>query len=83
MPGANTSTNVPYDENQARLYMCGRIDTTPQSLELDIRARKEMQATGVTTESRDTGSMELEVVSAQKNRLVLDVDGTQLVFFRG
>ncbi len=69
-------------DTPARLYMCGRIDTGQESLELTIRARKEMQSTGVTTESRDVAPMALEVISAQSNRLVLDVDGTQLVFFR-
>ncbi len=70
-------------DTPARLYMCGRLQTTGDSLELSVVARKEMQASGETTEARNAGMVEFEVVSARSDRLVLDVEGTKLVFFRG
>ncbi|MEM9056388.1 MAG: DUF4124 domain-containing protein [Pseudomonadota bacterium] len=67
----------------ARVYMCGSVATTTDSLALDVKARKEMQASGDTEELRNAGTVEFEVVAARENRLVLDLDGTQFVFFRG
>ncbi|MEL7448752.1 MAG: DUF4124 domain-containing protein [Pseudomonadota bacterium] len=70
-------------DTPARLYMCGRLQTTDDSLELSVVARKEMQATGETTEVRNAGMLEFEVVSVRSDRIVLDIEGTKLVFFRG
>ncbi|MBT8131955.1 MAG: DUF4124 domain-containing protein [Gammaproteobacteria bacterium] len=70
------------DNSMHRVYMCGTWEDGDDALELLVKGLKRQLASGDIEQADRNHKEEAEILSAQKDRMILRIKGEQLIFNR-